>query len=235
MKHSKLMVVYCLMTLAPLAQADWVVRNPLPVMIGASNPKAGYGDPINDFSNGPKLYAGVSAGYSKQGDICNDPFFSGTCSNGDLNWKIMAGARFNPMFGAEISYNELGESSMSGSQNGNPATMTNEVKSINLAGMGYMPVTPQIEAFGKAGVAFWQRDSERTTPDTTTTIPNSKFITEQSNDKGQSPLLGVGAQFRMSPNVHVRGEWEHMFNVGSDSSYETDVDSYSLGLTYSTL
>lgn len=235
MKTLPLLVSSCLLLLAPFTQADWVIRNPLPVAMGPSNPNAGYGDPVNDFSRGSKFYAGVSAGYAKQGDICNDPFFTGTCSNGDLDWKVLAGARFNPMFGAELSYNHMGESSMSGSQNGNPASMRNEIKSINVAGMGFMPVTPQVEAFGKAGVAFWKRDSERTTPDLTTTIPNSKFITESDSDNGQSPLVGVGAQFRISPNVHLRGEWEHMFNVGADSNYETDLDSYSVGLTYSTL
>lgn len=234
MKMSHLFIASCLLAIAPLSQADWVVRNPLNMVVG-NNPNAGYGNPINDFSRGPKLYGGVSAGYAKQGDICNDPFFTGTCSNGDLDWKALAGTRFSPMFGAEIAYNQMGESSMSGSQNGNPASMRNEIKAISVAGMGFVPVTPQIEAFGKAGVAFWKRDSERTTPDLTTTIPNSKFITESDSDNGQSPLVGIGAQFRMNPNVHVRGEWEHMFNVGSDSNYETDVDSYTLGLTYSTL
>ena len=124
---------------------------------------------------------------------------------------------------------------MSGSQNGNPASMKNEVQSINAAGMAFVPITPQIEAFGKAGVGFWKRQSEQTSPDLTTTIPNSKFITTQNSDKGQSPLVGLGAQYRIDNNVHVRGEWEHLFNVGSDSNYETDMDSYSVGLTYSTL
>ena len=48
-------------------------------------------------------------------------------------------------------------------------------------------------------------------------------------------MLGGGAQYRLNDNLHLRGEWEHMFNVGSDSAYETDADLYSVGLMYSTL
>jgi hypothetical protein len=48
-------------------------------------------------------------------------------------------------------------------------------------------------------------------------------------------LIGGGAQFQLNNNLRVRGEWEHMFNIGSDSAYETDADLYSLGLSYSTL
>lgn len=68
----------------------------------------------NNFNNGPKLYVGASAGSSKLGDTCNDPFFSGNCNDQDFAWKAFGGARLNPMTGVELTYYDLGSSSMNG-------------------------------------------------------------------------------------------------------------------------
>ncbi|MEZ5477210.1 MAG: hypothetical protein R3E95_06925 [Thiolinea sp.] len=48
-----------------------------------------------------------------------------------------------------------------------------------------------------------------------------------ANDDGISPLLGLGAQYQLTPNTAVRGEWEHTFNTGADSDYEADTNNYS--------
>lgn len=181
--------------------------------------------PAPGFMNGTKLYAGASIGATQQGDTCNDPFFNGGCDDGDSSWKVFGGARFDPMFGAEVAYNKLGATSKSGTTGGTPASMSNDLSGISASGVAYLPISPQIEGFGKAGALFWDRETTQTTG---TTSNNSKA-------DGTSPLLGAGAQYRLNDNLHLRGEWEHMFNVGADSAYETDVDQYSVGLMYSTL
>lgn len=180
----------------------------------------------NQGFHNPRLYAGASVGSASQGDICNDPFFDGNCSNQDFAWKAFGGVRFNPMMGAELSYHQLGSADMGGqTSGGNSAKLENSLNGIAVTGVGYMPVTPQIEAFGKAGAIFWERDTSKTIAEQT----------ENSTDDGISPVLGAGAQYQLSPNLHLRGEWEHMFNIGADSNYETDTDLYSLGVMYSTL
>jgi opacity protein-like surface antigen len=129
------------------------------------------------------------------------------------------------MFGAEVAYNQLGTASKSGTSGGNTASMNNKLSGISLSGVGYLPVTPEIEAFGKAGIIMWDRETTQTSAGTSTA----------SKADGTGSLLGAGAQYRLNENLHLRGEWEHMFNVGSDSAYETDADLYSVGLMYSTL
>lgn len=178
-----------------------------------------------DFMNGTKLYAGASIGMGQQGDTCNDPFFNGSCDNRDSAWKVFGGARFNPMLGAEIGYNQLGNTRKNGTSGGSNASMDNSLSGISASGVGYLPVAPDIEAFGKAGALFWNRETTQTTGTSSTS----------SKADGVSPLLGVGAQYRLNDNLHLRGEWEHMFNTGADSVYETDADLYSVGLSYSTL
>lgn len=177
------------------------------------------------FINGPKLYVGGSVGGSQQGDSCNDPFFEGSCDNKDTSWKVFGGVRLNPMTGAEITYHELGTAKMNGVSGGTYASMKNSVSGTSISGVGYVPMAQGLEAFAKAGAMFWERETTQSTSQRS----------EKNSDNGTNPLLGLGAQYQLNNNLHVRGEWEHTFNVGSDSAYETDVDQYTVGMMYSTL
>lgn len=172
-----------------------------------------------------KLYVGASAGSAKQGDTCNDPFFSGECHDQDFAWKAFGGARFNPMAGVELGYYDLGDSSMNGATGSSTAKLESSTTGTAVAGVGYVPLTPQLEAFGKAGALAWDNKTSKT----------SGSSNNQETATGTSALIGGGAQFQINSNLHLRGEWEHVFNIGADSAYETDADLYSLGVSYSTL
>lgn len=179
----------------------------------------------SDFSMGPKMYVGASAGSAKQTDTCNDPFFEGGCNNQDFAWKGFGGIRFNPMVGAELGYYDLGSNSMNGTVGGSTAKLESSATGTAITGVGYVPLTSQLEGFGKAGAIAWDKNNSKT----------SGSSTSQSAESGTSAIIGGGAQFQLNSNLHLRGEWEHMFNLGSDSAYETDSDLYSLGISYSTL
>lgn len=182
--------------------------------------------PIPVFDNGAKLYAGAALSRNGHSDICNDAFFAGTCHDSDNSWKVYGGARLNPMMGFEAAYARYGEAGKAGiTAGGGSVALSNELTSLNAAGVGYMPVAPQMELLGKAGLAFWKRDSSKTIGTTT----------EHSKDNGASPLIGLGAQYQIQDNLHLRGEWEHIFNAGDDAEFETDVNSLSIGLMFQTL
>lgn len=181
--------------------------------------------PPNDFMLGPKLYIGGGLGGTQQGDSCNQVFFTGSCENKDFAWKAFTGVRLNPMTGSELTYHRLGKSQLNGSGTSANDKATNQFTGTSVSGLAFLPVAPGIEGFAKAGALFWQRKTTQTQNDQTT----------DASANGISPLLGLGGQYRLNPNLHLRGEWEHSFNVGSDSVYETDVDEYTLGVLYSTL
>ena len=123
-----------------------------------STPTAG-----SDFSNGPKMYVGGSIGTVEQDDTCNDPFFKGSCDNQDTTWKAFGGMRVNPMFGGELAYHDLGQSTLSGTTGaGSTASLNNKATGIAASGVGYVPLMPNAEAFGKAGALFWERESNQT-------------------------------------------------------------------------
>ena len=179
------------------------------------------------FNNGLKLYTGASLIYSAQDSSCETPFFEGACDDSSINGKIFGGARFNPMFGAELAYVSQNEAEMKGTAGSQAVSSSNEVSGYQLSGVGYLPINsiPNLELMGKAGVMFWERETQ------TVTNGNKKL----SSDEGIAPMIGLGAQYQLNQNIHLRGEWEHIINTGSDSDYETDVGNYSVGLSYSTL
>lgn len=175
--------------------------------------------------NGTRLYVGAGLGVTKQSDSCNDPFFEGSCEQKDIAWKVFGGARFNPMLGVEASYQDMGKLERNGASGTSFANMSNSVTGLGASAVAYVPVMNGAEVFGKAGVLRWERDSSRTL----------NGNTQHSTDKGYSPMLGAGAQYQLNQNLYMRGEWEHTLNIGADSAYETDADTYSVGVMYSTL
>ena len=48
-------------------------------------------------------------------------------------------------------------------------------------------------------------------------------------------MLGGGAQFKVTENISIRGEYEHIFGTGKDTDYESDAGLYSVGAIFSTL
>jgi len=184
------------------------------------------------FNNGVKMYAGANVGYASHGSACNLPFFEGSCDDGAMNWKLTGGVRFNPMLGAELSYSQMGETEVSGTYGTgtDPVSSSNRISGYQVTGVGYLPLSaqavPNPELMGKAGAMFWERE---------TTAKRGDNPAVSTQDDGISPMLGLGAQYQLNQNLHLRTEWDHVFNTGSGSDYETDVDSYSVGMIYSTL
>jgi len=179
------------------------------------------------FSNGLKLYTGGSLIYSTQDSSCDTPFFEGKCDAAVVNAKVFGGARFNPMFGMEVAYVSQNEAEMKGTAGNQAVSSNNKISGYQVAGTGYLPIAsvPELELMGKAGVMFWERETSVT----------KGYVKDLSADDGVAPMVGLGAQYQLNSNIHLRTEWEHIINTGSDSNYETNMDNYSVGLSYSTL
>lgn len=192
-------------------------------LIIASSVEAGGNYQKQNWGVSPQahLYGGANLGLSNQG-----AFDDGLTVGG----KIYGGMKLNRFLGAELGYMRIGEAE--GESKDVPggrlkADLTSDMDAIYAAAVGYLPVAPHMDLIGKAGVARWSQDNSK----------DVKDIAEKSSssDEGISPLIGVGAQYRVGPNMHIRGEWEHTFGAGTeDTDFETGVDLMSVGVTFST-
>jgi opacity protein-like surface antigen len=158
------------------------------------------------------LYAGAGITRAKVEDIFHTDF---NLSN--TSWKIYAG--FRPVgfpLGIDVDYMDLG-SAAAGTFKG---VAHADAKAFAAYAVGYLPIpAPNIDVYGKAGLARWQFNGNVTQP--------GLFAV---SDNGTDFAWGAGLQVHFLERFAVRVEYEH-FNIRDAD----DVQLYSLGVSYTIL
>ena len=147
------------------------------------------------------FYAGLGAGMTSA-DTCDDLVALGvtSCDDDDTSLKIYAGKRFTPNFSAELAWVDLGEVTATGPG----GTATAGVDGFQIAGLGMVPVSPQVSFFGKLGFYLW---------DTQFTAPGMSL-----SDDGTDVMFGLGLNWHLARQLDLRVEWEQFDIDGSDVS-----------------
>jgi opacity protein-like surface antigen len=158
------------------------------------------------------LYAGAGIARAKMEDVFHTNF---ELSN--TSWKIYAGLKpIGFPLGIDVDYIDLG-SADGGTSRG--LTHANS-KAFAAYAVGYLPIpVPNIDVYGKAGLARWQFDGNYTSPGLFSVSEN-----------GTDFAWGVGGQVHFLDRFAVRLEYEH-YNVREAD----DVQIYSLGVSYAIL
>jgi opacity protein-like surface antigen len=158
------------------------------------------------------LYAGAGITRAKVEDIFHTDF---NLSN--TSWKVYAG--FRPVgfpLGIDVDYMDLG-SAAAGTYQG---VAHADAKAFAAYAVGYLPIpAPNIDVYGKAGLARWQFNGNVTQP--------GLFAV---SDNGTDFAWGAGLQVHFLERFAARVEYEH-FNIRDAD----DVQLYSLGVSYTIL
>lgn len=202
----------------------------------------GFGVPSNmDF------YGGGSVGMTSQDGACGSIANPTGCEDSDKGYKIFGGARLKPntepgalpSLGVEGGYINFGESSATGTSSRREESTpffndssTSELSGIYAAGVAFMPVAPRTEVLAKAGVMRWNQKNKVSKTEIEDPIGGDNQSTSTS-ESGFGGLLGVGAQYQMTDNLAVRGEYERGFGIGKDAN-KTDPSLLSVGAVFST-
>ncbi len=130
----------------------------------------------------------------------------------DGSIKIFGGAR-NASYGFEAAYHDLGkqeETSVFG-------TASIEITGLELSAVGYLPVSPTIDVFGKLGFLLWDMDLNLT---------GFPTVSEDGSDF----IYGLGVQYNSPNNFALRLE----FQVATLDVVGVDLDTeiISVGATY---
>lgn len=208
----------------------------------------GFGVPSNmDF------YGGGSVGMTSQDGACGSIANPTGCEDSDKGYKIFGGARLKPntepgalpSLGVEGGYINFGESSATGDLMSGPENRrvdqgdivsSSELSGIYAAGVAFMPVAPKTEILAKAGIMRWNQENtyKQTVLDNGVPDPeDERNLSTSTSESGFGGLLGVGAQYQMTDNLSVRGEYERGFGIGKDSN-KTDPSLLSVGAVFST-
>lgn len=208
----------------------------------------GFGIPPNmDF------YGGGSIGTTSQNGACGSIANFTGCDDASDGYKIFGGARINPQIhsgtlpslGVEGGYINFGESHATGdlmsarigfSEDQGDISSSSNLDGIYAAGVAFMPVAPKTEIFAKAGIMRWSQKNtyQQTVIDGGVVDPlDERNVSTSTTETGFGGLLGVGAQYQMTDNLSVRGEYERGFGIGKDTR-KTEPSLLSIGAVFST-
>ena len=139
-----------------------------------------------------ETYVGASLGQS-------DATSAGV-SGDDTSWKIVGGYTFMKFAGIEGSYRNLGgiDETIGTTQ------IALDASSMDIFGVGRLPLSDKFEAFAKAGFAFLDVDASVTDP-LLGTISTSTSETELA--------LGVGFSYGIGEKIALRAEFETIENM----------------------
>lgn len=121
-------------------------------------------------------------------------------------YKVFGGFNFNPFLGLEVAYVNLGSNYVDSFNN----TFTQDGSSFDI--VGYLPVSPYVDIFGKAGIFNW-------------TISNNYSYYAYS--QGTSSDYGFGIDAQVNRQVWVRGEYQKFVDVAGG-----DVNLASVSVSY---
>ena len=187
------------------------------------------------------------------------PVIKTSIDDEDFGWKLYGGYHLNPYLGVEIGYSDLGavrvNSNYSYSSNfpsrpplNVPGTITvdeitntaERVTGVFFAGSGRYPLSEKMTVSRKLGAYAWTSHLERNlsmqAKVTYATMPVVPINTSTAlqfpsllEDDGISLMFGLGAEYRLTERITVRGEWERFNDIRIGGNW---VDMFSVGMSY---
>lgn len=155
---------------------------------------------------GNGFYAGASVGQSSA-DVCGDLLAVGAtgCDDNDTGWKLFGGYNLSENFAVEGAWVDLGEVSASVGA----TALGVELDGFVIDAKATLPINDQFGIFGKLGFIMWNADGTGAASGT--------------DDDGTDFAFGLGAQYMLTDQFGLVGEWER-FDLDGD-----DVDLLSIG------
>ena len=138
----------------------------------------------------------------------------------DSAFKIGAGMVLKDHIAVEAYYADYGEPDDSFPTNivGVDLEASTQISAFVLQGVGTYALTNEFDVFGRVGFAKWTAETELR-------IPEAQFK-ESDDDDGFDLIYGLGAAYKLSPQISVRAEWER------SEFDDLEVTMYSAGITY---
>jgi OOP family OmpA-OmpF porin len=156
--------------------------------------------------------AALPLGAAAQDDLSQDRGFYaggslGVNNDDETTWRVLGGYQVNRNFAAELGYHDLGQHNIAGRALDSDAW--------ELVGVGRLPISGQLAAYGKLGVYRSQS--------------SGVGIDEKQNDL----TFGAGIEYALSRSLSARGEWQRYRDIGGGAIGAVgDLDTYTLGVVY---
>ncbi|MDA8093772.1 MAG: outer membrane beta-barrel protein [Betaproteobacteria bacterium] len=148
-------------------------------------------------------------------------------SGSSNQWRLQLGYRFNRHFAVEGGYIDFGKANYSATYAGGSANGTVKAGGVDVAALGFVPLTKNFSVFGKAGLV-----AARVTDDLGASAP-AAAAADHTSATAVRPLFGVGATYRVSRTVDIRADLDHAANLGKSGRTDSLTSTmFSLGVAY---
>ena len=141
-------------------------------------------------------------------------------------WRLQGGYRFSPNLAVEAGFIDFGKAKYSAEYAGGSAQGKLKASGIDVAALLYLPVTDSFSVFGKAGVVAAKVKSSLVADASASGASNS------SSTNIVRPLIGVGANYKLTQSVDLRADFDHVSGLGKVSTGKMNDNMFSLGVGY---
>lgn len=160
------------------------------------------------------IYVGGNVGRAEQKLSVEGESFK----DSSVGYKLYTGYEFNNTFGIEGGFTDLRKAEKTA------YGVRGEVKTRNfyVAGTATLPLNEQFNLFAKAGFA-----RNRVTVDVSAANEHDSVRKNRT-----SPLLGIGASYKLDKNLSLVAEFEHYGKVAKEDGDSVKANLLSVGVRY---
>ena len=164
---------------------------------------------------GSGFYLGTGVGHAGHSTNCENV---DGCSKSRVGFKLLAGYQIMPNLAIETSYGDTGRT---GGAFGD-YHLWSKTRSFTVAALGIYPVTKEVELFGKLGAHSTKNKIKAEAPG----------LSGSGTMNASGLLAGIGAQYRFTPNVIGRVEYEHLSRAVYDFDGRKSINLVTASVLY---
>jgi opacity protein-like surface antigen len=140
---------------------------------------------------------------------------------------IGAGFKFNPHASIELGFLKVADYTYKASFAQGTATETISGSGVGVNLVGYLPVAEKVNVYGKLGIWSFSIDDKAT-------ISAAGFAQASESSTNTTPMIGLGIEFKVTPEFGIRAEYDHFNKIGDDATLgSSKLDYLSVGLAVS--
>ncbi|RDH40828.1 MAG: porin family protein [Candidatus Aquirickettsiella gammari] len=173
------------------------------------------------------LYVSGQVGYA---DTNRPSTLNPNLANDGLAGRLAIGYKLIPSFAVELGYLQLPTTEVSKYIPGHFGTLSNKQHAIDVVAKGILPITSNVNIYGKLGAAYLTTQIQGTT--TVDNIPVTVDLNSQQGiEKRQwAPEVAIGMGYDITPNVSVDTSLTHIQTIGNNRP--GNIDFLAVGVAY---
>lgn len=181
------------------------------------------------------FYAGAQLGYGNThintGNLVTvnngtSPIALPDLNNWAIAYRLSFGYQLNQNLAVELGYRRFSNTNITADNANYLATASSQERAFDLTGKAILPLTTELSAYGKLGVAYVKANSQGYA---STTEPYTSSGNSYANTL--EPTFGLGISYALKPNVPVEFSWNRIQKVGG-GNHAPSSDFYALGVSY---